>query len=238
VQLFGTGWESGIHLHMAKKPAAVRVPPVAQVDALPSDDEEAVCRRLRALRVEKGLTLEALAELSGFTKGYLSRIENGGKAPPIASLARIARALGQELSYFFLDDVASTSARQDESRVSVVHKWERKPVTRGGSAFGYDYVSLAHKRAHKLMDPFVFTFPASIDVDQYFQHAGEEFIFVLSGRVAFEVVLNHVTRSYTLEAGDSIYFDSSLPHRGHSLDGEAQAMVVMQGAAEDDDSTH
>jgi len=140
---------------MAKKPAAVRVPPVANADAPASDDEEAVCRRLRALRTEKGLTLDALAALSGFTKGYLSRIENGGKAPPIASLARIARALGQELSYFFLDDVANTSARPDESKVSVVHKWERKPVTRGGSAFGYDYVSLAHKRAHKLMDPFV-----------------------------------------------------------------------------------
>jgi transcriptional regulator with XRE-family HTH domain len=220
---------------MAKKQAAARTRPLESADDMVSEDEEAVCRRLRALRTEKGLTLEALATLSGFTKGYLSRIENGGKAPPIASLARIAHALGQELSYFFLDDVASTSARLDESRVSVVHKWERKPVTRGASAFGYDYVSLAHKRAHKLMDPFVFTFPASIEVDQYFEHSGEEFMYVLSGRVAFEVVLNTVTRSYTLEAGDSIYFDSSLPHRGYSLDGEAQAMVVMQGAAEDED---
>jgi transcriptional regulator with XRE-family HTH domain len=222
---------------MAKKHTAAGTTSVANVETLVSKDEEAVCRRLRALRTEKGLTLEALAALSGFTKGYLSRIENGGKAPPIASLARIARALGQDLSYFFLDDVAGASGRLDESRVSVVHRWERKPVTRGGSAFGYDYVSLAHKRAHKLMDPFVFTFPASVDVDQYFQHSGEEFIYVLSGRVVFDVVPNGVTHSYTLEAGDSIYFDSSLPHRGHSLDGEAQAMVVMQGAVEDPDKT-
>jgi transcriptional regulator with XRE-family HTH domain len=219
---------------MAKKQAAVDTRSLEDVDGLVSEDEEAVCRRLRALRIEKGLTLEALATLSGFTKGYLSRIENGGKAPPIASLARIGRALGQDLSYFFLEDGASTSARSDESRVSVVHKWERKPVTRGGSAFGYDYVSLAHKRARKLMEPFVFTFPASFEVDQYFQHSGEEFIYVMSGRVEFEVVLDDTRRSYTLEAGDSIYFDSSLPHRGHSLDGEAQAMVVMQGSAEDE----
>lgn len=223
---------------MAKKQTAPPLRAPENVDGFASEDEEAVCRRLRALRIEKGLTLEALATLSGFTKGYLSRIENGGKAPPIASLARIARALGQELSYFFLDDVSSASTRLDESRVSVVHKWERKPVMRGGSAFGYDYVSLAHKRAHKLMDPFIFTFPDSIDVDQYFQHSGEEFIYVLSGRVAFEVVLNGVTRSHTLEAGDSIYFDSSLPHRGHSLDGEAQAMVVMQGAVENEQEHH
>nr|WKF60198.1 HTH-type transcriptional regulator PuuR [Paraburkholderia busanensis] len=220
---------------MAKKQAALREHPAPEFDEMSNEDEEAVCRRLKALRVEQGLTLDALANLSGFTKGYLSRIENGGKAPPIASLARIARALGQSLSYFFLDDVSSASARLDESKVSVVHKWERKPVARGASAFGYDYVSLAHKRADKLMDPFVFTFPESVDVDQFFQHSGEEFIYVLSGRVAFEVVLNGVTRSYTLEDGDSIYFDSSLPHRGHSIGGEAQAMVVMQGAAGDDD---
>lgn len=218
---------------MAKKQTAIETHPLDNSDTLAWQDEEGVCRRLRALRTEKGLTLEALANLSGFTKGYLSRIENGGKAPPIASLARIARALDQSLSYFFLDDDGSTTARQDESKVSVVHRWERKPVMRGGSAFGYDYVSLAHKRANKLMDPFVFTFPAATDVVQFFQHSGEEFIYVLSGRVAFEVKLNGTTRSYTLEAGDSIYFDSSLPHRGHSLDGEAQAMVVMQGAAED-----
>lgn len=218
---------------MVKK-QATHTASLTDMDALASGDEEAVCRRLQALRTEKGLTLEALAALSGFTKGYLSRIENGNKAPPIASLARIARALGQELSYFFLDDVASAASRLDDSRVSVVHKWERKPVTRGGTAFGYDYVSLAHKRAHKLMDPFVFTFPASVDVDRYFRHSGEEFIYVLSGKVLFEVVLNGVTRAYTLEAGDSIYFDSSLPHRGHSVDGEAQAMVVMQGAVGDD----
>ncbi|VVE45742.1 Cro/Cl family transcriptional regulator [Pandoraea capi] len=223
---------------MTKKQTAAHIRSIETNGELFNDDEEAVCRRLRALRTEKGLTLEALAALSGFTKGYLSRIENGGKAPPIASLAKIARALGQELSCFFVDDVTSTSARLDESRVSVVHKWERKPVTRGGSAFGYDYVSLAHKRANKLMEPFAFTFPASGDVDQFFQHAGEEFIYVLSGKVAFEVMLGDAKRTYTLEAGDSIYFDSSLPHRGYSLEGEAQAMVVMQGAAEGEVGEH
>jgi transcriptional regulator with XRE-family HTH domain len=218
---------------MAKKSQALQKVPVAS-EEVSSEDEELVCRRLRALRIESGLTLDALAARSGFTKGYLSRIETGGKAPPIASLARIARALGQSLSYFFLDDVTSAATRADDARVSVVHKWERKPVSRGATAFGYDYVSLAHKRATKLMDPFVFTFPASVDADQYFQHAGEEFIYVLSGHVAFEVVLNDVKHTYKLEAGDSIYFDSDLPHRGHSVDGEAQAMVVMQGAADDE----
>src|SRR5690606_19620198 len=68
-----------------------------------SDDETAVCIRLRAARMERNLTLESLAALSGFTKGYLSKIENAKKAPPIGSLARIARALNIDLSYFFTD---------------------------------------------------------------------------------------------------------------------------------------
>ena len=200
-----------------------------QDDKLVEKDEEAVCRRLRALRTDRNLTLDALAELSGFTKGYLSKIENGKKAPPIASLARIGRALGEDLSYFFLEEEIAQNAGQDDSRISVVHRWERKPVTRGGSAFGYDYVSLAHKRAHKLMDPFIFTFPSKVDVDQYFQHSGEEFIYVISGQVEFEVMLNGNLRTWTLEAGDCVYFDSNLPHRGYSLEGDAQAMVIVQG---------
>ncbi|WP_256971856.1 helix-turn-helix domain-containing protein [Paraburkholderia caledonica] len=201
-----------------------------------SEDELAVCRRVRALRNERGFTLDALAEKSGFTKGYLSKIENGLKAPPIASLAKIGRALGQDLSFFFLDEDVANPDQVEDARVSVVHHWERKPVTRGGTAFGYDYVSLAHKRAHKAMDPFIFTFPSRVDVDQYFQHPGEEFIFVLSGKVAFEVVINGNTRIWTLEAGDCVYFDSDLPHRGHSIDGDAQAMVVVQERSEQDET--
>lgn len=222
------------HRAMSNK-RLLKVPSQARTTEAPDDPEEpisedelAVCRRVRALRTERGLTLEALAAKSGFTKGYLSKIENGVKAPPIASLAKIGRALGQDLSSFFLDEGATNTDHAHDPRISVVHHWERKPVTRGGTAFGYDYVSLAHKRAHKSMEPFIFTFPSRVDVDQYFQHPGEEFIFVLSGKVAFEIVINGITRTWALEAGDCVYFDSDLPHRGHSIDGEAQAMVVVQ----------
>lgn len=196
----------------------------------PSEDEEAVCQRLRQARIEQGLTLEALADRSCFTKGYLSKIENGKKAPPIASLARIARAMGLELSYFFLDpDQSGTTASDDsvDSPVSIVHHWERKPVVRGGSAYGYDYVSLAHKKHAKHMDPFMFTFPSEINLDYFFEHPGEEFVFLLSGKVEFEFKIGGKLQRYVLEAGDSLYFESSTPHRGRALEGDAQAIVVV-----------
>ncbi|XOT94490.1 helix-turn-helix domain-containing protein, partial [Alcaligenes pakistanensis] len=69
----------------------------------PEQEEAAVCKRLRELRREHRLTLDTLAERSGFTKGYLSKIENGNKAPPIGTFARIARAMGVDLSIFFVD---------------------------------------------------------------------------------------------------------------------------------------
>lgn len=207
-----------------------------EVSTAPIDDEEAVCLRLRTARIEHGLTLEALAELSGFTKGYLSKIENGKKAPPIGSLARIARAMGMELSYFFVDaDAADTvSPESADAPVSVVHHWERKPVFRGGSAYGYDYVSLAHKKQRKHMDPFMFTFPSEINLDFFFEHEGEEFVFLLSGKVEFEFKVKGKLQRCILEAGDSLYFESSTPHRGRALEGDAQALVVVMEPAEPD----
>lgn len=204
-----------------------------------ASEEIAVCARLRTLRAESGLTLDALAARSGFTKGYLSKIENGKNAPPIASLARIARALGQDLSYFFIDPAPRDEDVEPlgDAKVSVVHSWERKPVVRGGTAFGYDYVSLAHKKACKRMEPFIFTFPSEVDIDTYFEHPGEEFIYIMSGEVKFEVKINGQLRRWTLEPGDSIYFESGLPHRGLSINGDAQALVVvMDGNSDREDN--
>lgn len=194
-------------------------------------DEEAVCARLRALRTASGLTLEVLAERSGFTKGYLSKVENGRSIPPIASLARIARAMGRDLSYFFVDQESVAEPDRDpaDALVSVVHHWERKPIVRGAAGFGYDYVSLAHKRADKCMEPFIFTFPSQVDINTYFEHPGEEFIHIMTGQVEFEIKVDGRLRRWTLEAGDSIYFESSLPHRGYSVSGDAQALVVVTG---------
>ena len=168
------------------------------------------------------MTLDRLAQVTGFTKGYLSKIENGRKVPPIATLSRIAQALHTEIGSFF------QSTRQVAPReVTVVQANERSAVQRGGSAFGYDYVGLALKRVHKRMDPFIFTFPPRIEKHVFFEHHGEEFLFVLSGTVEFQVG----DERFTLKKGDSIYFDSSVPHRGWSRKSEAKALVVIHDTA-------
>jgi len=172
---------------------------------------------LKVLRAARGMTLDRLAAATGLTKSYLSKIQNSRKLPPIATLSRIAQALGTGIGSFFGDIL---EAREG---ASVVRRGERLPVVRGGTAFGYDYVSLAHKRLSKSMDPFVFTFPSKIDTHVFFDHGGEEFVFILSGKVVFQVG----DERWTLEEGDSIYFDAAIPHRGWSVGRDAKALVVV-----------
>jgi transcriptional regulator with XRE-family HTH domain len=172
---------------------------------------------LKVLRSARGMTLERLAASTGLTKSYLSKIQNSRKLPPIATLSRIAQALGTGIGSFFGDIL---EAREG---ASIVRKNERLPVVRGGTAFGYDYVSLAHKRLSKRMEPFVFTFPSKIDRHVFFDHGGEEFVFILSGTVIFQVG----DERWTLEEGDSIYFDAAIPHRGWSVGRDAKALVVV-----------
>lgn len=177
--------------------------------------------RLLRLRTERAVTLDQLAERTGFSKGYLSRIENGKKTPPLGTLARVAKALGTQLNALL--EPPSLTAASREPFFGLVRAKSRPRVVRGASAFGYDYVSLADTRAAKHMQPFLFTFPTEIDKYVFFEHEGEEFLFILSGRVEWQIGHSR----HELGPGDSVYFDARLPHRGRSLGGEATAIVVV-----------
>ena len=186
----------------------------------PKDSDALIGQHLKALRAARGMTLDRLAVATGLTKSYLSKIQNSHKLPPIATLSRIAQALGTGIGSFFGDILGPGDG------ASVVRKDERLPVVRGGTAFGYDYVSLAHDRLVKRMEPFVFTFPSKIDRHVFFDHGGEEFVFILSGKVIFQVG----DERWALAKGDSIYFDAAIPHRGWSVGRDATALVVIHAA--------
>ena len=175
------------------------------------------------MRKAHAITLERLAERTGFTKSYLSKIENGLKVPPIGSLARLAQSLGADIALFFQKGDVFEAGIDLDPHVSLVRAGERQTAVRGGTSFGYDYESLAHKKLRKHMEPFVMIFPSHISKEVFFEREGEEFIFVLSGRVEFMAG----KRKYLLEPGDSLYIDSALPHRGRSLGDEAKALVVI-----------
>jgi transcriptional regulator with XRE-family HTH domain len=179
--------------------------------------------RLCELRTARGFTQDSLAAETGFTKGYLSKIENSKVIPPIGTLMKIARVLGTDLADLF----GSNRVSDQDDAVCIVRSWEGQAVIRGGNSFGYDYIALADKRHHKQMEPFVMIFPPHVEKDVRFDHEGEELMFILSGKVELSIVIDGRVRTWVLSPGDSAYFDSSIPHRGRSLQGESRALVVI-----------
>ena len=101
--------------------------------------------KIQENRKQKNKTLDWLAVQTGFTKGYLSKIENGNKIPPIDSLYRISRALDLNFSNLFLDENEPKVTRKKtyKKHYSIIRESERPPIIRGATSFGYDYVSLA-----------------------------------------------------------------------------------------------
>lgn len=176
--------------------------------------ESEIGKRIKEHRKKKGITLRELAEKTGFTKGYLSKIEKSKKAPPISTLILIIKALGITISEIL---------EEEEERISIsLVKNEEKPiVARNGSAFGYSYQALAHKFSKKHMEPYIITLPVNPKRKVIFQHKGEEMVYVLEGTMKFF----HGDKEFIVKRGDCIYFDSSVPHYGIS-DGKKEVKCL------------
>jgi transcriptional regulator with XRE-family HTH domain len=178
--------------------------------------------RISKLRTSRGFTQDKLALETGFTKGYLSKIENSKVIPPIGTLIKIAQVLNTDLSALL-----EPESEEIDSPVCLVRSWQRESVIKGASSFGYDYTALAHKRRHKEMEPFIMVFPSEVEREVRFEHDGEEFLFVLEGEVEFEAVIGGRPQIWILAPGDSVYFDSRTPHRGRSLNGDSRVLAVI-----------
>jgi len=183
-------------------------------------DERVIPKRLKQLRKQKNLKLAELAERTGLTKGYLSRIENSRNPPPIATLGRIAEALGADIT----DLLPKTGGPVEDVELVISRKNQRKEIDKRGTPYGYIYEGLALEKKGKNMEPFIVStgFDHKVDIQTDFRHQGEEFIFVLEGRMAFFFK----GKSYILEEGDSVYFDSDIPRSGRSL-GEKKAKILI-----------
>lgn len=178
-------------------------------------DEKTITARIRSIRRDKHISLEQLSKLAGLSPGYLSKIERSDKGPPISTLSNIASALGVDLSDLLLED---TDPLKDKN-LAIVRKDKRKIVQTRGSLYGYEYEALAYNKLGKNMEPFIIS--PTFDEEPTFQHEGEEYHFILEGTVEF----NYEGKKYVLNEGDSLYFDSGLPHTGRSI-GKKKARIL------------
>jgi mannose-6-phosphate isomerase-like protein (cupin superfamily) len=150
----------------------------------------------------------------GMTKGYISKIENSESAPPLSTLSKIALSLDVEVGALTAEDLDLPQPM----KVCVTKKGQGKKLTTG-NLVGYHYEILAHKKSGKNMEPMLLT-PA-FEEEAIFSHEGEEFMYTIEG--THEVIYDG--ESYIIDAGDSIYFDSIVPHTGRSI-GKTKAKVL------------
>ena len=172
----------------------------------PAIVEAEIGKRIKSFRTQKQITLEGLAQRTGFTKGYLSKVEKSKKSPPVSTLGIIARALGVTISALLGEEAPRTS-------FCLVRKDERPLIARNGTAFGYSYEAMAYRFPNKTMEPFLLTLPVKPKKRTLYQHEGEEILFVIQGTMKFF----HGNEEYIVDEGDCIYFDSGIPHWGESI---------------------
>lgn len=172
--------------------------------------------RLSSLRKERGLSLAALSLKAGVTKGFLSLVERGRKAPSISTLLKLSHAYGMAIGAL-LDSVKSK-----DPAYSLVRRSERIRYAREGSLHGYRYEAVAFRKEKKRMEPFVVSVPLRTP-RKFFQHEGDEMLYVLKGQV--EVHLGE--ERILLATGDCLYFNGSTPHRSHSVGTERATTFVI-----------
>jgi transcriptional regulator with XRE-family HTH domain len=183
--------------------------------------QKRIADRIRAVRTTRGLTLAQMSEATGLSKGLLSRIENAQVSPPIATLAKISRALDVPISIYFEEE------EPDDKTYSVIRKNARKQVIRKGTKIGFTYYSLTGAKSHHLMEAFVVRYPViAKEPSVLFDHPGDEFLFVLKGRME----LVYGKERIRLDPGDAIHFDPSTPHRGQNIGKqECECLVIVIG---------
>ena len=193
---------------------------VAPTDMSEEDVRIAQGANARVLRQNRRLTLDRLAELTGLSKGHLSRFERGEKSLSLAALMRLAQALGTSASVLL-----GESADRDE--IHLVRVDERRTTDVAAEDGGYRFALLS--RADQDSDGEIFTveLSAGVIVNGKVSHAGYERCFVISGEVDVEVA----DRIFKLRSGDYLEFPGRLTHSTHSRSPRATVLVIVNRRA-------
>jgi transcriptional regulator with XRE-family HTH domain len=167
--------------------------------------------RLRSFRLMRGWTLDTLASRVKLSKSYLSRLEDGDRQPSVAALLSISRALGVSLGTLLSDEPQTRTVR--------VVRGAELPAVQGN---GLVYQIHSGGSPGAAMQRLRITIPAGRTGNELYRHDGEEWLYVLSGKLT--LVLGDKT--YALGAGDSIYFDATIGHR-LTADGERDVEAIL-----------
>lgn len=177
-------------------------PVVAAGGAKKNQLEYAIGRQVYEFRNNLGLTVADLARQSGLSAGMLSKIENGVTSPSLATLQALSTALNVPVTAFF-------RKFEEQRDASFVKSGQGLMIERRGSRASHQYQLLGHSMSKSVVvEPYLVTLTVQPDVLPLFQHTGQEFIYLLEG----EVTYRHGDKLYPMNPGDSLFFDSDVPH--------------------------
>ena len=205
---------AGIAAILQNKVGADAPPPSSAQTSAQRAKRSGIAPRLARLRHELGLTLAAVASQTGVSVSFLSSLERGYSSASIATLQKLARLYRTNVLSFFADE--------DNSR-RLVRSRDRK-VLKPNAGVEMDLLA----SGNKMMEPHLFRIAPGAGSGGSYSHEGEEFIFVLQGKL--EVWLDEVER-YVLDPGDSLYFESTQAHRWQNLSKKETSLLWVNTPA-------
>jgi transcriptional regulator with XRE-family HTH domain len=152
-------------------------------------------KKIKEMRNQLGLTQEELADRCELTKGYISQLENNLNSPSIATLTDILAALGSSLSVFFQEE-------RDEKVVFSKNEFIEK------DSDGVLLNWLIPNAQKNMMEPVLVELEESVETPLDIPHEGEEFGYVLEGKIAINLGNKH----HVCKKGEAFYYAANKPH--------------------------
>ena len=175
--------------------------------------------KLRTLRLKKKMGLVELGKHTGLSPALLSKIERGLMFPTLPTLLRIALVFGVGLEFFF-------AGARDKPLVAVVRKGGRVqlPDRPGGREVAYRFESLDYPATERRFNCYYAEFfPVAPDRLRPHEHPGAEFIYAIQGTLSVHIG----SEEHALDAGDSLYFDATVPHAYRRSGGRSCRAIVV-----------
>ncbi|MFD4829085.1 helix-turn-helix domain-containing protein [Streptomyces uncialis] len=194
---------------MSPSEPAPRPDPTDATGSPVADELPAVAPQLRERRRGAGLTLEAAAATAGLSPAHLSRLETGRRQPSLPMLLSLARIYGTTVSELLGETVAD--------RESIVHGAAMDPTLAGGWTYWQAGAPGRGMQALRVRVPY------GTQGDIVRVHPGEEWLYVLSGRLRLRLG----DSTHVLAPGDSAHFDSLTPHRIGAADEDGTDLLFV-----------
>ena len=178
------------------------------------DEIKMIADRVRELRDILEISVEDMAEKIGVSVEQYLMYENAEDDIPVGKLYLMASEMGVDPTVL----LAGQTPRMEE--YTVIRGGKGVTVERYA---GYRFTSLAFNFKNRDMEPMIVSLLPSDEMPELVTHAGQEFNYVLEGKVAVTIG----KKTHILEAGDSVYFNPALPHGQHAVEAPAKFLTVI-----------